>query len=266
MSIALGLELRRMRQIVIWTALSAVVFCGVVTAFYPTFRDNAKTLGEYMAMFPEELRAMLGMTGSLADPGVLFDVYVGGMLWPIIAAIVAIALATRPVAADLQGGFLELALTTRLSRTRYLVAAIAGQVLALAVLAVATIGGMLLIGSVVEAPFDGPRFALAGLLGLAFGLSIAGMATLLSVLTLDRGRAAGIAAGIVLAMYLLDAAAQVWSGIGSWAGLSFFRHFQTVDLIDHGVFPTSDFLLLLAVATATWAAAIVLFRRRDLAA
>jgi ABC-2 type transport system permease protein len=266
MSIALGLELRRMRQIVVWTALAAVAFCGIVTAFYPTFRDNAKVLDQYMALFSEELRSMLGMTGSLADPGVLFDVYVGGMLWPIIASIVAIALATRPVAADLQGGFLELALATRLSRTRYLAAAIIGQAVALTILATATIAGMLLIGGVVQAPFDATRFALAGVLGLAFGLSIAGMTTVLSVLTLDRGRAAGIAVGIVLAMYLLDAAAQVWSSIDGWAGLSFFRHFQTVDLIDHGAFPTGDFLLLVGFAVASWAAAIVLFRRRDLAA
>ena len=266
MSAAFRLELRRMRGLVIWTALAAVAYGGIVSGFYPTFRDNQKQIDQYMSLFPPEMRAIFGMTGSMADPGIFFNTYIGGMLWPIVAAIVAIALATRPVAGDLDRGFLELPLSTRLSRERYLGSAIAGQVVAMTIVALATVGGILAVGRIVDAPFDLGNFLLAGIHSLAFGLAMAGVATLLGVLTLDRGRAAGVAVGLILAMYLLDAASKVWKEIGSWAELSAFHHFQTLDLIDRGTFPVADFALFVGVAVAAWVAALLLSRRRDLAA
>ncbi len=265
MNAALGLELRRMRSLVFWTALTAIAYGGIVSGFYPTFRDNQKLIEQYMSLFSKELLAIFGMQGSLADPGIFVNMYITGMLWPVIAAIAAIALATRPVAADLERGFLELALSTRLSRVSYLGTAIVGQMLALAVLAAATIGGILVVGWLVGAPFDLGRFVLAGVHAFAFGITIAAGTTLLSVATLDRGRSAGIAVGLVLGMYLLDAASKVWD-VGAFADLSIFHHFQTIDIIDKGTFPIADFVLFLVVAALAWGLSLLAFRRRDLAA
>jgi hypothetical protein len=138
---AIRLELRRMRALVVWTAVVAIAYGGIVAAIYPTFRDNNQMIEDYMALFPEEILAAFGMVGSLADPGVFMNTYITSMLWPIVAAVVGIALATRPVAGDLERGFLELPLSTRLSRVRYLGIAILGQAGAIAVLALATPGG-----------------------------------------------------------------------------------------------------------------------------
>ncbi len=104
------------------------------------------------------------------------------------------------------------------------------------------------------------------MLSVAFGCAIAGPATLLSVVTLSRGLTAGIVGGILILMYALF----VLSGISSdwdWLGtLSAWNHFPTTELIDHGVLPVGDLLLFIVIAIGSWAAAIVAFRRRDLAA
>jgi ABC-type transport system involved in multi-copper enzyme maturation permease subunit len=263
---AFGMELRRLRALVGWLAIVAIAYGGIVAGFYPTFRDNQRMIEQYMGLFPKELLSVFGMEGSLADPGAFFHMYIGGMLWPIVAAVAGIALATRPVAADLERGSLELALSTRLSRVRYLGAAIAGQVVAMAVLALATVGGILVVGWAVGAPFDLARFLLAAILAFGFGITIAAVTTLLSVVTLDRGRAAGIATGLLLGAYLLDAASKVWTGIGGVAALGPFAHFQTRPIVDSGTFPIGDLALFLVVAAAAWCAALLLFRRRDLAA
>lgn len=263
---AFGLELRRIRTLVAWTAIAAIAYGAIVSGFYPTFRDNQSMIDQYMRLFPKDLRAVFGMQGSLADPGVMFSTYVGGMLWPIVAAVAAIALATRPVAGDLDRGFLEIALSTPLSRVRYLATAIAGQAVALAVLAAATVGGIFVGGLLMGAPFDGWRFFLAGIHAFAFACVMAGVTTLLGVAILDRGRAAGIAAALVLGTYLLDAASKVWPEVATVAELSPFHHFVTRTIIDDGTFPIGDFVLLLVVAIVAWVGALVLFRRRDLAA
>ena len=63
--------------------------------------------------------AAFGITGDLGDPGMFINSYIFQFLWPLVAAIVAILLATR-VAVDAESGFLELPLSTRLPRLRYL--------------------------------------------------------------------------------------------------------------------------------------------------
>ena len=121
------------------------------------------------------------MTGSLSDPGVFYGTYIASFLWPVAAAMVGIALASRPVAADLDRGYLELTLATPVSRTRLLAVAIAGQAAAIAVLAVVMIGAVLVGGAVVNAGFDAGRFLLRSRSTIAFGAAIAGPTTLLSV-------------------------------------------------------------------------------------
>ena len=98
-----------------------------------------------METFPQEFLAAFGMTGSLSDPGVFYTTYISSWLWPIMAAVLALLLGTR-VAADLDRGFLDLPLATPMSRVRYLAASIVGQAVAMAVLAVATVGGVWVIG------------------------------------------------------------------------------------------------------------------------
>ena len=146
----------------------------------------------YMEMFPKEFLAAFGMTGSLADPGVFFTTYIASWLWPIIAAAAALLAGTRSTAVDLDRGFLDLPLSTRLSRTGHLAASIGAQVLVMAILAAAAVLGLWAAGHLVGADFDLARFGIAAVLCFAFGCAIAGPATLCAVLTLSRGMTSAI--------------------------------------------------------------------------
>ena len=99
----------------------------------------------------------------------------------------------------------------------------------------------------------------------AFGAAIAGGTTLLAVITLNRGVAAGIAAGILIVMYLLNLIANLQPDLSGLARLSIFHYFAAKPIIDQGVFPTGDVLLLGGVALAAWLISLWAFRQRDLA-
>ncbi len=266
MSAAFRLEMRRSRTLVLWLAVIAAAYGIFLAFFYPVFRDNYKLVEQYLSLFPSELMAAFGLEGSLADPGVFFSTYIGGLLWPIVAAIAGIATATRPSAGDLERGFLELALSTPLSRVRYLAAAIGGQVVGMAFLAAATVAGIYAVGLIVAAPFDAIGFGLAGVVAWAFGCAIAAVATLLSVATLNRGLSAGATAGTLIAMYLAQAIARIQPDLAWLGDLSAFRYFQATPIIDEGRFPWGDFSVFGLVAVAAWALSLWTFRRRDLAA
>lgn len=264
--VILRLELRRSRSLALGLLAVTVLYGGVVGAIYPVLRDNSRLLDEYMAVFPKPILAAFGMTGSLADHGVFFNTYIGSMLWPIVAAIAAAILGTRTVAADLDRGFIELPLATRIGRVRYLGAAIAGQVVVLGGLAIATVGGVLVAGAVVGAGFDAGRFLAEVPLLFVFACAIGGVATLLSVASLSRGLSAGIVAGGLLAMYLLDAISRIEAGL-DWLGVvSAFRYVRTTETINQGVLPLGALALFGVIAIAAWAIALMAFRRRDLVA
>ena len=69
------------------------------------------------------------------------------------------------------------------------------------------------------------------------GLAIAGVTTLLAVLFLDRGRAGGLAAAILIVMYLLNVIAQLSPDMRGLANLSAFHYFDLKSLIDTGAYP-----------------------------
>ncbi len=263
---AFRLEMRRNRSLATWLVVVLFVYGALMGTFYPIIVENDALVQQYVDAFPKGFMAAFGMTGLLSNPGVYFTSYIGSWLWPIVAAAAGILMGTRAVAADLDRGFLDLPLSTRLSRTRYLGASIGGQVVVMAALAAAAILGLWSVGRLVGAEFSLGRFALAGLLAFAFGCAIAGPTMLLSVVTLSRGTSAGIAGGVLAAMYAIFVVTQIAPDWAWLAPLSAWDHFRTTPIIDDGVFPVGDLALFVGIAVAGWLGAVAAFRGRDLAA
>ena len=264
--IAFRLELRRSRGLVLWLGITLLAYGGVMGLMHPVMRENDKLIEQYMEVFPKGFMAAFGMDGVLSDPGVFFTTYIASWLWPIIAAVAALLIGTRAVAADLDRGFLDLPLATRTSRVRYLAASIWGQVVVMAFLSACAVLGLWAVGNLVGAPFDLGRFALGGVLCFAFGCAIAGPATLLSVATLSRGLTSGIIGLVLVAMYTVFVVTQIAEDWAWLAPLSAWHHFGTTALIDDGVLNVGGLLLFAVFAIGGWGAALWAFRRRDLAA
>jgi ABC-type transport system involved in multi-copper enzyme maturation permease subunit len=132
--------------------------------------------------------------------------------------------------------------------------------------ALVTTAGALVVGALVGAGFDAGRFLLAIPLLAAFAWAIAAFATLLSVITLSRGMAAGLTVGVLLAMYLGHIVAGIVPELDWLARLSIFGYFPTREVVSQGTLPLGDMAVLVGAAVACWAGSVVLFGRRDLAA
>ena len=263
-ALSFRLELRRSRVLAVGLAVVVLVYGGLIAALYPILLANTAQIDDYMKLFPKEFMAAFGMTGSLADPGIFFTTYIGSFLWPIVAAIGAIVLATRPTAADAERGWSDLPLGTPLTRSRYLGAAILCQLVVLAALALVAVGGVLAVGTLVGAGFDAARFLAAGVVLWLFACAIAGVTSLVAVITLNRSMAASVVAGILIAMYLLNIVAQVQPDLAWLSDLSAFRYAGVGALIDRGTADWVGIGVFIILAFVGWTASLALFRRRDL--
>lgn len=260
------LDLRRSRSIALWAGLIGFLYASVLALVFPTLRENSALMQQYLALFPKEIMSALGVTGDLSDPGVFFNTDVGQFLWPVISALIGILVATRPVGADLERGFLELVVSSPLPRRAYLLVSIVGQLLVTTFVAVATVAGVIVLGVVVGAGFDAGQFLLAAVPMAAFAWAIAGFSTLLSVVTLSRGTAGGVTVGVLLAMYLAHLVSAIVADLHWLARLSIFDYFDTRVPISEGTLDAGNLAVLVGIAVVCWAAAVWLFGRRDLAA
>jgi ABC-2 type transport system permease protein len=265
MNAAFRLEFRRGRMFIFWLGLISVAYAGFITLFYPVVLENAADIEKLMAIYPKELMAAFGIVGSLSDPGTFLNSYIYQFLWPLVAAIGAILLATRP-AADADRGFLDLPLSTPLPRLHYLAATVAAQLVELAIVAAATVGAIVGADLFIEPNFDTGRVLLSGVHAFCFAAAISGVTTLLAIISLDRGRAGGLVAGILIVMYLLNVLAALSPDMSGLARLTAFHYFDLQELVETGAYPLGDSLLYLAVAVVGWGLALPVFRRRDLAA
>lgn len=265
-ALTFGLELRRSRSLAVWLCVVILAYAGIIAAMYPILRDNSKLLDDYMKVFPKAMMAAFGMSGPLTDPGVFFSTYIGSFLWPIVAAVGAVVLATRPVAADVERGWTEVVLGTPLTRTRSLCAAIGSQALVLAGLALAAPVGVLVGGLLVGVGFDAARFLAASVVFWLFACAIAGATSFVAALTLSRGIAAGLATGVLLIMYLMNIVAELQPNLAWLGDLGWFKYLTTTRLIDDGVMPWPSIVVFGVVALVGWAGSLLVFRRRDLLA
>jgi ABC-2 type transport system permease protein len=262
---ALGLEVRRSRALLLWLAIITAAYAGIMTVFYTNIAENAEEWQKLLEIYPKEILIAFGIEGNFADPGVFLSGYVFNFLWPLIAAIAAIVAATR-VASDADRGFLDTALATPITRTRFLLSSIGVQLLGLAVLSVVMIGAIIVGDLFIKPDFPAANVALAALHSLAFGVAVAGPTTLLAVVLLDRGRAAGLVAGGLIVMYLLNVVAALAPDYGALADVSYFHYFDLKGLVSKGTYPLADTLLFVVIGLAGWGLALPAFRRRDLAA
>ncbi len=265
-ALILRLELRRTRVLLFWLALTSVLYAGLMGWFYPRMVEDTKAIEDMLKIWPKEMLAAFSIEGNMTDQGTFVNVYVFSMIWPIVAAIGAILIPTRTLGADLERGFLELPLATPVSRARYLLDAIVVQIVAMALLSLATVLAIVGAFAIVGVSFDLGRYLAVGVLAFAFGCAIAAATTLLSVLTLSRGTSGGLVAGVLLVMYLGQTVSRLAPELSNVAYLSIFHYLYPPPIVNNGTLPASDLAVLSLAAIVCWGAAVLRFRGRELVA
>jgi ABC-2 type transport system permease protein len=259
----LVLEMRRARLQLIAYSVVVAIYGIAVAAVYPTVLETAELFEPFLDMVPKGLLEAFEMGGGITSPGAYFGSQFF-QVWVIVAAMLAIGLGTRGTAAENAAGTIEIALSAPLSRTRYLITTIATQAIGQAVLAAVAVVSVIAVGPLIEVSFDLRAFAWVGVLSFAFGCAIAGVTTLVSVLTLDRARSIGFGAFVLILMYLFIVVALLEPSVEWLKYLSAFHYYRPGGIIDRGVAPLGETVLFAAIALGGWGLAVWRFRIRDL--
>lgn len=185
----------------------------------------------------------------------------------ILAATLSFVMvaATTP-AGERETGLLDLILARPVPRWRYFVAVLLHVVVGAIGLPLVQLAGVAVGLAVVDAPGEIPwtRYAAsaAGLTTLL--LAIGGIALLFGSTASRRGAAVARAVGLVLALYWVDATADLWPPLHNVRWLSPFSYHAPISAAVTPYTPPVNPIVLLGVFGISSAAALLRFQRQDL--
>lgn len=258
--------IRDQRRALTWWSVGLVGTVLMYAAVYPSIRENAQTLNEYLESFPEVFReAFLGEGIDFSSPAGYLSTELFGFFGPLLLLLYAIGAGSRAIAREEERRTLDILLATPVRRRSIVAqkfgAMVVGVVLLCAVLwvSIAVLGPPfeldLPIGDLAAAT------ASVGLLAIAFG----SLALAIGCSTGRRSLAIGLTAGIAAATYLFDVLAPSVDAIAWLEQLSPFYYYGGNQPLVNGLDPLHVAVLVL-IAVVAFAYALWAFERRDVAA
>jgi ABC-2 type transport system permease protein len=251
-----------------WPTFWVSIGCGLMTAYFALLFPTYSKLFDLDAMLEKMGPAAKLLGASFGDASTLIGflhIELFSMILP--AAIIAFAagMASGFTAGEESRGTIDVLLSYPVSRTRlvldkWLAITVGCVVMAVTTFVFAIVGAAM---SSSELPPEklGAALLMLVLLGLAFG----SIALLISAYTGSRGTSVGLAIALMIAMYLIDALANIVDGLRMIRPLSLFRYYMGGDPLRNGL-NVGDIAVLLCVTLAFLILSVIAFEKRDLAA
>jgi ABC-2 type transport system permease protein len=254
--------LKDLRWMVFWYALGLFLYGLLIMSFYPTVQENAALMEQYMQALPRAMVQAFGVSDMTSIAGFLGGEFLNFM-WPLIAGIFLILAGSAIVAREVEQGTIELLLSVPQSRTRLLLAKLAAFVVGLLILVLATIVALGVGAKLVDETLEFENLLALGIVLASFGAAVGGYSVLFSSFSRERGKAAGMAAGLTLAFYL----AWVIAGLSdTWEWLknfSIFSAYKPQLALQNGDVDFFHLVVLGAIGLVCTIVAVIIFRRRD---
>jgi ABC-2 type transport system permease protein len=256
--------LRETRRSLAWWSLGLVGLTAMITAVYPSVRDNPQ-LNQLSQDYPEALKAFLAFGGQVDY--VSAAGYLGTELFafmvPLLLIVAAVGAGARAIAGEEEKGTLELLLANPISRRRLVLeklGALAAELVALgAVLWAALAVAVRAAGMDVSLDHLTAATTDAVLLALGFG----SIALLVGSATGRRGLAIGVTAAAAVAAYIISSLAALVDFLELARKASPFYHYAIADPLRQGLSAEHALFLVAVVAVAAVLAPFAL-ERRDL--
>jgi ABC-2 type transport system permease protein len=256
-------QIRDLRWPTFWVSVGMGGMAGYFALMFPTY----SSLFDFNAML-EKMGPAAKLLGSFGDASTLtgfIHIELFSMILPALIVVLAAGMASGFTAGEEARGTIDVLLSYPISRRRLVleksVALVIACVVSAVVVWVFTVGGAALSNSELSASMLAAGLFMLVLLGFAFGA----IALAISAATGNRNAAIGVAVGLMVVMYLVDALANIVDSLGMVRPLSLFRYYMGSDPLRNGV-NLADAGVLAAVAVGFLIVSVIAFERRDLAA
>lgn len=253
-------------------AWGGIIFLyGILTmSVYPTIADSTVDILGYLNELPDAMKAAFGYEGvdftTITLTPEAFATLEFLVIWPLLIGIYAI-FSSVGIAREVERGTLDLLLAQPVKRYKVLASKFAVFVLAVLLIAAASLAGLALGAAFISESVDTISLALVLLEALLFVLAFASVTLLFSTLFLEP-RKSLLAAGVVMAgSYILNFIVPILDPSVSWLrNLSVFYYYQPQEIVSSASLNGTAVAVYATVAVVCFIAALAVFQRRDISA
>lgn len=261
-SVALKMIHDQWRVITIWTVLAALL-SGFYLSLYPSI-GAVEEMRRLLEAMPPELRALFAAeSADISTPAGYLNIELFTFVLPLIVLAVTLTGGGGATAGEEERGTLELLLANPIRRWRIVLEKALGTGLFAAIVCTGVWIGLAATArlSTIDIALDHVAAALAGvwLLACSFGA----LALLIGALTGSRSAAIGIALGVTVVAFFVNALAPLSDVLEPWRPVSPYFHYLGYDPLTNGFDPGHAGVLAVVTVALVIAAAFA-FERRDL--
>lgn len=242
--------------------LGGLALTGFLVALYPVMRDSAG-LTEIVEQLPEEMLSLMGIDPALLTTGFGYlQAQMYTLMAPLLILILAIGIGASATAGEEEQGTADLLLATPTSRRRVVLEKTTAM-LVITTIVVLSFVVVLLVGNVTV----DLELSIWGIVGINLGLILLGMffgglAAAVGAWSGRRNLAVAVSGAIAAVAFFIDGMAPLVSWLRGTQKFMPFYWYQVDSPLRNG--PTAWLLLLVGGTLAFTAAAVVLFRRKDI--
>jgi ABC-2 type transport system permease protein len=262
-----GRQFKDQRWALLMYVLAGVAFLWIMVAVYPSISKEADQFNQLMKNLPASfLKAFDVQDNALST----FEGFVAlryfAIVWPIMLILLAISLASRSPAGDIDRGTIELLLARPVSRlklfaSRWLFGAFGvlgfTGLSILAVVPLAKLYGVAL-------QFD--RYLLLLVIAGFFGLALYALALMVSSIASNPGKVSMMIGGLLVVMYFLNILALIKDSLDTLKYLSFFYYFDYQGALNDGAINGTSVAVFSGVIIVSTVVGAVAWKKRDVSA
>lgn len=256
-------ELKIQQKSFIFWAIGVVALVALYMVIYPSIKDSAQAINEYISKMPEAFRsAFLGQEDYSTPIGYLSSEVYTQML-PILFLFFSIGFGASAIAGEEEKGTLDILLANPIQRYRIVLEKFLAMAVSLLILSVFVVIS-LYIGTQfmnMSIPFDklcAITFSLF-LLALNFGT----LALLIGAFTGSKGLAIGVTTAVAVLTFFINAFAGVADFIEKFQKFSPFYHYTANSPLSNGL-DLGSVIFFICVVIGFLILSVATFQKRDL--
>ncbi len=258
--------IRDQRRALLWWSVGLLATALMYAAVYPSIRENADALTEYLDSFPDVFReAFLGESGDFASPAGYLNTELFGFFGPLLLLLYSVGAGARAIAGEEERQTLDVLLTTPVSRSRVFAEKFGAMLFGLLSLSVVLWASVVALGPPFDLTPDLGNLAAATLSCFLLAIAFGTIALAVGAFTGRRALAIGVTAGLAAATYLFDVLAPSVDAIAWLEYVSPFYYYRDAEPLLNGP-NVAHALVLVSITVIAFAGGRWAFQRRDLAA
>jgi len=247
--------------------LFAIFFLWMYVAMFPSIRDKSAEMTKLLEAYPKSFMDAFGLKMeelSFTKLESFLAMEQFSFVWPIMMIALMVSLGGSAIAGEIEKGTIETLLSQPISRLKIFFAKYLAGVFNLVVFTIVSIFAVIPMAAAYNIDIQRTNYLTIAVLSLAFGLAILSIASLMSAIFSEKGRAYFLVVGLIVLMYVAKIVANLKESLSDLKYFSFFYYYDSSAALIHNSLDKWAIWVFLAVAVVGLAAGAVWFWRRDI--